>query len=225
METYRTPRPKPHADTLSGFSLIELMLAMSLGIALSGAILQLLISESQLGLRVNRLLRERSVQQRTLALIRDDVVIASRISATPQLEQHACSLAGRLPVLHLTTAAGVITYSVGTAPSGIWRGEVLMRCGPSFDLRGRPSYGAAPQNRVVIDGIAKTPDSRQACKFLLPSTNSAASIDLAGSSQKGFCSCLEANMHSINIRITQELKAPQGTPQLITSSTSISRLT
>jgi hypothetical protein len=222
METYRMPRQKRHADTLSGFSLIELMLAMSLGIGLSGAILQLLISESQLGLRVNRLLRERSVQQRTLALIRDDVVIASRISATPQLEQHACNLAGRLPVLHLTATAGAITYSVGKAPSSIWRGQVLMRCGPAFSLEGQPSYGAAAQNRVIIDGIATPPQPWQGCDILLRNT-SGTFIDLAGSSAQGVSACLEASTHSIGIRIRQELKTPERKPQLIESSATINR--
>ena len=205
METYRTPHPKPHADTLSGFSLIELMLAMSLGIALSGAILQLLISESQLGLRVNRLLRERSVQQRTLALIRDDVLIASRISATPQLEQHACSLAGRLPVLHLTTAAGVITYSVGKAPSGIWRGEVLMRCGPAFLLEGNWSTATTPQNRVVIDGLSTQPDAWGGCNSLLGLNSQQTAIDLAGSSRHSFSACLEINSGLAGLRLQQQL--------------------
>ena len=44
-------------------------------------------------------------------------------------------------------------YSLGAAPSPIWRGTVLMRCGPAFDLKGQPSATGQPQNRVVLDAV------------------------------------------------------------------------
>ena len=113
------------------------MLALSLGLLLSGVMLQGLLDEGQNGQRLARLLRERAVQRRTLALIKADLAQATAISSTPQLEQHGCSLADRLPVLHLSTSAGAVTYSVGSAPSAIWRGRVLMRCGPAYGLDGR----------------------------------------------------------------------------------------
>ena len=53
-----------------------------------------------------------------------------------------------------------ITYSIGTAPSAIWRGTVLMRCGPAYGLGGELSAGAA-QNRVVLDGLAPAPEGLQ----------------------------------------------------------------
>ncbi|MFM7677087.1 MAG: hypothetical protein ACKO5F_16240 [Synechococcus sp.] len=185
-------------------------------------ILQLLISESQLGLRVNRLLRERSVQQRTLAMILDDVQRSSRISPTPQLEQHACSLAGRLPVLHLTTTTGPITYSVGAAPSAIWRGQVLMRCGPAFDLAGQPTLGSAAQNRVVIDGLATHPEPWQGCGAGLET--SSPPQDLAHSSGKALSGCLEgsANTAVLGVRVVQELAGARGEVQRIDSETRIS---
>jgi len=55
-------------------------------------------------------------------------------------------------VLQINTAEGPITYSLGLPPSSIWRGRVLMRCGPAFGLDGEPSRGAS-QNRVVIDAL------------------------------------------------------------------------
>ena len=64
----------------------------------------------------------------------------------------ACNLAGRTLVLHLATAAGPITYSLGKPAEPIWRGRVLMRCGPAFGLDGEPSAGAS-LNRVVLDGL------------------------------------------------------------------------
>ena len=39
------------------------------------------------------------------------------------------------------------------APSAIWRGDVLMRCGPAFDLQGGIRRGSRYQNRVVLDGV------------------------------------------------------------------------
>jgi hypothetical protein len=47
-----------------------------------------------------------------------------------------------------------ITYTVGAAPSGIWRGQVLMRCGPAYLLQGGLSDDPAHnQNQVVLDGL------------------------------------------------------------------------
>ena len=220
-KTFRQRRQDPHRNPL-GFSLIEMMLALSLGIGLSGAILQLLISESDLGLRVNRLLRERSVQKRTLALIRDDVQRSSRISTNPELEQHACNLAGRIPVLHLSTTAGPITYSAGAAPSAIWRGQVLMRCGPAFDLQGQPSIGSSAQNRVVIDGLAIKTDNWQICTES-PTENRKAGIDLSGSSRLSFSGCLvkSQQVDTLAIRLVQEFRE-NGGRQIIKSETQLS---
>ncbi|MFZ9229836.1 MAG: hypothetical protein ACO231_08650, partial [Prochlorococcaceae cyanobacterium] len=46
-----------------------------------------------------------------------------------------------------------ITYSLGKSAEPIWRGQVLMRCGPAFGLDGSPSAFQA-LNRVVLDGLA-----------------------------------------------------------------------
>lgn len=207
-----------------GFSLVELMLSLSLGLWLSGTILQMLLSEGQLGLRVNRLLRERHLQQRTLALVRSDVQRASRISSTPQLEQHACTLAGRLPVLHLSTAAGAITYSIGDAPSAIWRGQVLMRCGPAFDLQGQIAAGSSAQNRVLIDGLALKPEPWQGCTALLGSGIHAgeAAKDLAGSAQHAFSGCLDGTGLRLALRLVQEFPGTSGRSQRVNSEVLVS---
>jgi hypothetical protein len=49
----------------------------------------------------------------------------------------------------------VIVYSVGAAPSAIWRGQVLMRCGPAYGLDGVIRPGGRAQNRVLIDDLPK----------------------------------------------------------------------
>ena len=215
---FRDGRP----NNSSGFSLVDLLLALCLGITLSGTILQVLISETGLGLRVNRLLRERSVQRRTLALIRDDVQRASRISTNPQLEQHACNLSGRLPVLHLSTANGPVTYSVGSAPSTIWRGQVLMRCGPAFDLTGQPSMNTTAQNRVVIDGLASKPDPSEMGSVPLDPTVAPAQ-ELAGSASKPFSAWMTPNQSVLALRLCQDFPEKSGRKQAISSTTVISR--
>ena len=137
----------------TGFSLVELLLALSLGLALSGVMLQGLIADGRSSQRLVRVLRDRAIQRRTLDLIRHDLQQATAVSEAPELEQPTCNLAGRTPVLQMSTPAGPITYSVGDAPSAIWRGQVLMRCGPAYGLEGALSAGTAAQNRVVMDGL------------------------------------------------------------------------
>ena len=101
-----------------------------------------------------RQLRERGLQARTLELLRSDLLRAESLRLATAAGS-ACPLAGRQPLVQIATAQGPITYSIGRPPSPIWRGRVLMRCGPAFGLDGEPSAGQA-QNRVVIDGLSAT---------------------------------------------------------------------
>jgi prepilin-type N-terminal cleavage/methylation domain-containing protein len=114
-----------------GFTLIELMIAMALGLVVAGVAMQGLIGSGRSGERLALLLRERTFQRRALALLRSELAAA---------------------VVHLMVEGKPITYTVGAAPSGIWRGQVLMRCGPAYELEGGLSPGAA-QNQVVLDGL------------------------------------------------------------------------
>ena len=52
-----------------------------------------------------------------------------------------------------TDGSDPVLYSLGSAPSAIWRGAVLMRCGPAFDLQGGIRSGSRYLNRVVLDGV------------------------------------------------------------------------
>ena len=133
------------------FTLVELLLALGMGLALSAVLVQLLVAESRLGAVLVRQWRERTLQRRTLDLVRDDLrrAVAIRLGSAGS---SPCSLSGREPVLQISTAEGPITYTVGLPPSPIWRGRVLMRCGPAFGLDGEPSRGAS-QNRVVMDAL------------------------------------------------------------------------
>lgn len=197
--------PRARFNRREGYSLVELMVSLSVGLLLSASLFQSLIGELQSGQRLTRHLRERRVQQRVLALMASDVSRASRISTAPQTEQHACPLAGRLAVLHLSTSAGAITYSVGSAPSAIWRGQVLMRCGPAFGLDGQWSSGSTAQNRVLIDGLAARPGAWSGCTPLLGAAAPTASgLDLAGSSSRSFSACLAPESGLLAVRLLQE---------------------
>lgn len=220
----RLPCTKARQPGAAGFSLVELLLALGLGVGLSALMLQVLLLESDLGLRLNRQLRERKLQQRTLALLQADVLRASQISSTPQLEAHACGLSGRQPVLHLRTSAGPVTYSVGAAPSGIWRGQVLMRCGPAFDLEGQPSPGAVAQNRVVLDGLASTMPPWQGCEGLL-GLQPGDAHDLGGSMRLAFSACLAPHGLALAVRLMQEFDGPKGRVQRIGTERLITRST
>lgn len=205
-------------EPMAGFSLLELLVSLSLGMLLSGVILQGLLADGQNSQRVSRLLRERAVQRRTLALVKAELAQATAVSEAPQQEASPCSLAGRLPVLHLSTPAGAITYSVGASPSAIWRGQVLMRCGPAYGLDGQLSTGSQALNRVVIDGLASQPEPWRGCDALLGAVAAALPLDLAGSSSQPFSACLDQRSGLLGLRLVQEFgDAKSSARQRVTS--------
>ena len=139
----------------AGFTLIELMVAAAIGVLVCGVGVQLLLGEARHGGQLAQRFLLRSLQLRTLRLIKDDLRGAATWDVHP--DPHAfwpCPLAGRLPLLAIRLPdAPEILYSLGSAPSSIWSGPVLMRCGPAFDIQGRPSATGRYQNRVVLDAI------------------------------------------------------------------------
>lgn len=188
---------------MAGFSLVELMLSVSLAMALSGAMLQVLMVDGRHGARMAQVQQQRSVQRRTLELVKEELENATAVSTTPELEQHACGLAGRTPVLHISTLAGPITYSIGAAPSSIWEGQVLMRCGPAYDLQGQLSSNSHPSNRVVVDRLMTNPAPWRTCAELL-GASSAETVDLGGSASKPFSACIEPATGMVTLRLIQE---------------------
>jgi type II secretory pathway pseudopilin PulG len=139
----------------TGFTLVELMLAAALGVLFCGVVSQLLLGELRQGGSLAQSLLMKGVQRRTLALVKQDLnqAVAWQIDPSPSADW-PCPLAGRRPLLAIQPRNGSnpVVYSLGTAPSAIWQGQVLMRCGPAFDLNGRSS-GGSYQNRVVLDAV------------------------------------------------------------------------
>ena len=153
----------PEIRTEKGFTLIELLLSLSLGSLLFVVLLQLIGADLRLGNTMASRLRESAQQRHTLELIRGELATGSgwTVDPTPS-HQWSCGMAGRQPVLAINldshntqVSSQTIVYSVGAAPSAIWRGQVLMRCGPAYGLDGVIRPNGKAQNRVLIDGLSK----------------------------------------------------------------------
>ena len=139
-----------------GFTLVELMLAALLGCLLCGVAFQLLFAETRQGGALAESLQLKQWQRRTLGLVKGDLERASSWQIDPDPSGSLpCTLANRQPKLAIRPRDGSdsVVYSLGPAPSAIWRGDVLMRCGPAFDLNGGVRSGSRYQNRVVLDGV------------------------------------------------------------------------
>ena len=158
----------------AGFSLLELLLACSLGLVVFGVAATAQLSEQKLGSRMGGLLRQRHLLLRANQLIAADV--ERGIALAPELASN-CNLAGRQPWMQILGADGsVTTYSLGSPPSAIWRGQVLMRCGPAYGLDGQIKAGTPPQNRVVLDGLVPSSQAWSGCSLPKAETFSEAPV-------------------------------------------------
>ena len=154
--TNRTMPGRPSTATTQatdGFTLVELLLAMGLGLLVAAWLIEALLAHGSLSAKLADRLHQREFERRARRLIEDDRRLASLATSQPGSQAPACNLAGRQPLLHLQLPNGkpAITWSLGSAPSAIWRGQVLMRCGPAYGLDGQPSLTGSWQNRVVLD--------------------------------------------------------------------------
>jgi hypothetical protein len=145
-----------------GFTLLELLLALCLGTLLFALLLRLIGADLQLGRAMAQRLSESSRQRRSLELISEELGWAHGWMVDPPVSAHwPCRMRGRRPVLAIATQVedlqargeSAIVYSVGSAPAAIWRGQVLMRCGPAYSLDGVPNLRGAFQNRVLLDAL------------------------------------------------------------------------
>ena len=139
-----------------GFTLVELLLAAGLGVVFCSLAAQLLIGDLADGSALARRLQLRRLQRRTLMLVKGDLSRADHWQLQPAIDPGwRCAMAGRQPLIAIrsTDGAAAVVYSLGPPPSSIWKGQVLMRCGPSFTLQGQPNLEGAYQNRVVLDQV------------------------------------------------------------------------
>ena len=146
----RRLRPAP------GFTLVELLLAALVGCLLCSVVVQLLFAETRQGGSLAESFQLKQWQRRTLELLKGDLERASSWQINPEAaENWHCAFANRQPKLAITPRDGseLVVYSLGSAPSAFWRGDVLMRCGPAFGLQGEIRSGSRYQNRVVLDGV------------------------------------------------------------------------
>ena len=139
-----------------GFTLVELVLALGLGLLVCAWVMGALLGHANFSAKLVDRLQQREFERRARRLIEDDRRLAILASSQLGAQAPACNLAGRQPLLHLQLPASkpAITWSLGTAPSAIWRGQVLMRCGPAYGLDGKPNLDGSWQNRVVLDRAA-----------------------------------------------------------------------
>lgn len=145
-----------------GFTLVEVLLALVIGLAVLSLMAQALLADSGYARRLGRLLRERVVAQRALALIASEVQQAETITrSSPTGDTKGCGLAGRRVRLHLEVPAGAIVYSVEANPSAIWRGAALMRCGPVYGVDGSLHAGTR-ESSVLVDAVAGSTLTAQA---------------------------------------------------------------
>ncbi|MCP9824422.1 prepilin-type cleavage/methylation domain-containing protein [Synechococcus sp. EJ6-Ellesmere] len=195
----------------AGFGLVELLLAMALGLMLCGVVVQALLGEGRNAQQFSRLVRERNHQRRALALIRTDLEGATEVVNEAAPLPVSCGVAGRQVVLQLKRQGTVISYSVGAPPSGIWRGQVLMRCGPAYGLEGRIDPSSASLSRVVVDGLASDPSRWTGCGHLPGATA------LNGSMGLPFSACLDPASQLVAMRLEQSFADGGGPVQRVRS--------
>jgi prepilin-type N-terminal cleavage/methylation domain-containing protein len=143
----------------NGFSLLELLLAVMVGCTLVAVIGEALLGELGQSGRLARMLRERTVSERAVELMRSELQEAEEVIVMPgPIERAGCGLAKRKVLLHLGfSSIGSIPrrdviYSIERSPASIWRGHALMRCGPAYGLDGHMNDSELGSH-VLLDAL------------------------------------------------------------------------
>ena len=143
-----------------GFSLLELLLACSLGLILTSVMAQALLSDQRIGARLGQQLRQRQLLLRAHQLITVDIERGMALAPTASPR---CNLAGRLLWLQILSADG-------EPPPTAWAIPVRL-AGPGVDalqhaygLSRRIKPGGKVQNRVVLDGL-QLGDQQHGCRL------------------------------------------------------------
>ena len=133
-----TPFPINRLERSNGFSLVELMIVAGLtGVVLAGLGALTLVSDVQVGRRMNSIQEAQEQWGRTVAFIQKEVAVAASLSSGPLTSaDYACNGDVPDPVLVLkgpnnlwTVIYGIRNRAVGE--EGLYRGpKLLVRCGP-----------------------------------------------------------------------------------------------
>jgi len=141
--------------TRRGFTLVELLAGISLGVLVGMVIIDALVAETGNSIRLARAWRERAATLRVLEMMRSELAQAQRASPNViGIAPQRCGLSGRELVLYMQTSQGIISYSLETNPTNIWRNTALMRCGPDYNLNGSLITTSQPTSDVVLDGLS-----------------------------------------------------------------------
>jgi len=186
---------RTHHHGARGFTLLELLIVLLLSSGLVLMCFNLLMADGQLVGRMAGHWRQRQERERALDLIRHDLVQGDQVLLNPQQASHRCSMRRRQPVLAITTEVGIITYAIGPAPSQIWTGPVLMRCGPAFTKEGNWSQKSF-QNRVLVDGLESPTEPWKQC----PVTGG---VNVADSFALPLAICMEPATGLVTVRLSQ----------------------
>ena len=97
-------RGQSNTGVTDGFTLLELMLSLSLGALLFALMLRLIGADLQLGRAMALRLSESSRQRRSLELIREELGLAIGWMVNPPVSNRwPCRMSGRRPVLAIAT--------------------------------------------------------------------------------------------------------------------------
>jgi prepilin-type N-terminal cleavage/methylation domain-containing protein len=161
--------------TQHGFTLVELLLAVSLGsVVLASLGGGLLLSELKVSARVQRNLFAKDAANRAIDLMRREAS-SSRFFASNKLILSGSVLAdctSGSPIAYTQLNNDYICYKT-VDPSGLpaaygsaYQGPcVLVRVGPPYKPDGTVDLTAAPIVQVLLDGVAKTPFAGTLCPY------------------------------------------------------------
>lgn len=138
-----------------GFSLVELVIGTLISVVLLAAgvraLLALINGDSAMQQELNR----KDDISRVLGLIQDETRNAQRVETGASLApvSNACSTQAQL-ILRGSTSSEDISYGLmSNTLNGTWRGNVLMRCGPTYNSDGSLNTASGASEQGVLDRL------------------------------------------------------------------------
>ena len=155
-------RHSEQSNKAQGFSLVELLIAAVFLLTTTGIAGQALISHLKGSQRIESLEQQRDNWNRTSSFIEADIALSERIfdlQSNPSLLSIPDSCSGEINSnnqlrlgLEQSKVSTPVIYFVKQSTSGWLADNTLWRCGPGFDLLGRPTSGTV-QVAQILDGL------------------------------------------------------------------------